>query len=409
MKKAQLLLLFVFLVFVRNVEAQWVPKISGTGNDLYDLHFPSAATGYAVGAAGTVVKTTDAGETWNALVINTPEDLHAVYFTDETTGFVAGDVHAFKTVDGGSHWAELILPSGYSFRDLLFLDSQTGFCIGGDGLIFKTTDGGTTWVPKTPVTLRVMSSIHFPTPQIGYAVGTGYGWAYLKTTDGGETWTENPINTPTPNLSNLEAIFFTAPDKGFIGGWYISAFVATSNGGSNWISLDDSSEPQLYAIHFPTTTHGYAVGWHGRILNSTDSGNTWTQQVYGGGGGNLYAVQFTDENTGYIVGYDGLILKTSNGGVTAQSEINAVTIPVKVFPNPTSGVVMVDLSAYANSQVRLEIYDVQGNRLKVLEADAAAISRAPFDLSACPGGVYHIRIQSQGLPDVVKRVVALGD
>lgn len=408
MKKIQLLLLFAFALFVRNAEAQWVPKISGTGNDLYDLHFPSSETGYAVGAAGTVVKTTDAGETWNSLPINTTEDLHAVHFTDEATGFVAGDVHTFKTVDGGNNWAELTLPAGYSFRDLLFLDSQTGFCIGGDGLIFKTTDGGTTWAPKTSVALRTMSSIHFPTPQIGYAVGTGYGWAYQKTTDGGETWTEISINTPIPNLSNLEAVFFTAPEKGFIGGWYISAFVATSNGGSNWISLDDSSEPQLYAIHFPTETHGYAVGWHGRILNSTDSGNTWSQQIYGDSE-SLYAVQFTDENTGYIVGDNGLILKTGNGGVTAQSEINAATIPVKVFPNPTSDAVMVDLSAYANRAVRMEVYNMQGKRLKVQELEAAGNSVETLDLSAWPGSVYSIRVKSEGLPDVVKKVVALRD
>lgn len=408
MKKMRLLLLFAFALFVRNAEAQWIPKASGTGNDLYDLHFPSSATGYAVGATGTVVKTTDAGETWNALATTTSEDLHAVHFIDESTGFIAGDDHAFKTVDGGNHWAELTLPAGYSFRDLLFLDSQTGFCLGGDGLIFKTTDGGTTWAPKTPVTLRTMSSIHFPTPQIGYAVGTGYGWAYLKTTDGGETWTEIPINTPVPNLSNLEAVFFTAPDKGFIGGWYLSALVATSNGGSNWISLDDSSEPQLYAIHFPTEAHGYAVGWHGRILHSTDSGNTWSQQIYDDGI-SLYAVQFTDENTGFIVGDIGLILKTGNGGVTAQSEINAATIPVKIFPNPTSGAVVVDLSAFANRAVRLEIYDVQGSRLKVLELEAVGNSVETLDLSAWPGGVYYIRVKSEGLLDVVKKVVALGD
>jgi len=407
MKKTFLLLMMVFPLFVRNAEAQWVPKISGTGNDLYDLHFPSSATGYAVGAVGTVVKTIDAGETWNSLAINTTEDLHAVYFTDEATGFAAGDVHAFKTLDGGNHWAALTLPAGNSFRDLLFLDSQTGFCIGGDGLIFKTTDGGTTWAPKTSVALRTMSSIHFPTPQIGYAVGTGYGWEYLKTTDGGETWTPVPINTPVPNLSNLEAVFFTAPDKGFIGGWYISAFVTTSNGGSNWIALDDSSEPQLYAIHFPTETHGYAVGWHGRILNSTDSGNTWNQQIYGDGS-SLYAVQFTDENTGFIVGDNGLILKTGNGGVTAQSEVEAPVASIKVFPNPTTGALQVDLSAYTNRAVRLEIYNVQGNRLKVQEADAAAISAMPLDLSACPNGWYYIRVLSEGLPDVVEKVVVGG-
>ncbi|NUO01324.1 MAG: T9SS type A sorting domain-containing protein, partial [Saprospiraceae bacterium] len=341
-----------------------------------------------------------------SLSISTTEDLHAVYFIDEATGFVAGDVHAFKTVDGGNNWSEMALPGGHSFRDLLFLNSQTGFCLGGNGLIFKTTNGGANWEPKTPNTLRTMSNIHFPTPQTGYAVSTGYGWEYLKTTDGGETWISVPINTPSPNTSNLEAIFFTAADKGFIGGWYLSALVTTADGGNNWALLEETTSPQLYAIDFPTEAKGYAVGWNGQIFSTTDGGSTWELQIYANEG-IFYAVQFTDENTGYIAGYDGLILKTGNGGVTSQTETDTAPFSVRAFPNPTDGAVSLDLSAYANHRVRLEVYDLQGRRLKVQEAGETTIGAVPLDLSAFPNGVYHIRILSEGVPDVVIRGIII--
>ena len=410
MKKLFLLLLFVHTLFVARIEAQWVQQNSGTTATLYDIYFPTPTAGYAVGYAGTLLKTSDAGESWNALAINTSEDLYAVHFTSQTTGFVAGDEHLFKTTDGGANWSEVVLSSGSQFRDLYFLDAQTGYCIGGENLILKTTDGGDTWTPTvTPVVSQyILSSIHFPTPQIGYVVGTGYSWSYLKTTDGGDTWSLMPINTPVANLSNLEAVYFTEPDKGFIGGWYISAFIATNNGGTNWTSLDDMGEYQTYSIHFPSALRGYTVGWHGQISSTTDGGASWN--LYMQGNAVHYAVFFTDENTGYIAGSGGTILKTTNGGgiATSQEEVEAPAVSINIYPNPTTGELNLDLSSYVNRAVRLELYDAQGKAVKVIEIEAVEANAERLDLSQYQSGLYLIRVQSEGLHDVTKRVVLHG-
>jgi len=405
MKKLFLLLLFVHTLFVARIEAQWVQQNSGTTATLYDIHFPTPDIGYAVGDVGTILKTTDASGSWTSLTINTSEDLYAVHFVNETTGFVAGDVHIFKTTDGGANWLPLSLPMGDSFRDLLFLDEQTGFCTGGSGLILKTTDGGTTWSPRETDNPITLTSIHFPTPLIGYAVGNSYNWSYLKTIDGGETWTKTPINTPVANLSNLEAVYFTEPDKGFIGGWYISAFIATNNGGTNWTSLDDMGEYQTYSIHFPSALRGYTVGWHGQISSTTDGGASWN--LYEQGNAVHYAVFFTDENTGYIAGSGGTILKTTNGGgiATSQEEVEALPVYINIYPNPTTGELNLDLSSYVNRAVRLELYDAEGKAVKVIEIEAVEANAERLDLSQYQSGLYLIRVQSEGLPDATKRVV----
>ncbi len=77
-------------------------------------------------------------------------------------------------------------------------------------------------------------------------------------------------------------------------------------------------------------------------------------------------------------------------------------LDVDVFPNPTDGRLTVDLSAYANKATRLEIYDNLGKVLKIVETESMNVQ---LDLSAYQNGLYQIRVTSEGMPDVTKRVV----
>jgi len=84
----------------------------------------------------------------------------------------------------------------------------------------------------------------------------------------------------------------------------------------------------------------------------------------------------------------------------------------EVYPNPTTGEVTIDLKAFANRAVRLEVYDVQGKVVKMLEVDVAETTTRQIDLSGFQNGIYLIRVQSVGaenvLPvrlDATKRVV----
>ena len=62
LRKVLILILIVFFVF--EISAQWTQVSSGTTQNIYDLHFPTDSIGYAVGYSGTVLKSTDAGDSW---------------------------------------------------------------------------------------------------------------------------------------------------------------------------------------------------------------------------------------------------------------------------------------------------------------------------------------------------------
>jgi len=80
----------------------------------------------------------------------------------------------------------------------------------------------------------------------------------------------------------------------------------------------------------------------------------------------------------------------------------------EAYPNPTTGELNLDLSSYINRAVRLELYNVQGKAMKVVEIEAVESNAERLDLSQYQSGLYLIRVKSEGLPDATKRVVLHG-
>lgn len=109
-----------------------------------------------VGYGGTILKTTDGGQTWITQVSGTSNELRSVFFTDVNTGYAVGG-----------------------------LITEYGCCSiqGYGGTILKTTDGGLHWIPQSGAEKSLLYSVYFTDDSTGYAVGTG--GTILTTTTGG--------------------------------------------------------------------------------------------------------------------------------------------------------------------------------------------------------------------------------
>jgi Secretion system C-terminal sorting domain len=75
-----------------------------------------------------------------------------------------------------------------------------------------------------------------------------------------------------------------------------------------------------------------------------------------------------------------------------------------VMPNPSSGFVEINMSAYNDKNVQMEIYNLQGKLIRSTNIDAVEGTEA-VDMSSFVNGMYIIRMKTEGLPDVTKRVV----
>jgi photosystem II stability/assembly factor-like uncharacterized protein len=88
---------------------------------------------------------------------------------------------------------------------------------------------------------------------------------------------QNPL--PVGSI-NLNAIYFTSPDVGWIAG-ELGTIINTTDGGINWNIQECGTSEDLTSVYFASSTVGWAVGKNGIILNTTDGGINWTSQTSG--------------------------------------------------------------------------------------------------------------------------------
>jgi hypothetical protein len=91
-------------------DGEWMTIPSGVRADLFDITFPTPLVGWAVGAAGTVLRTTDGGKTWMPTKGPGEEDLVRVSASDARSARVVTRTgRAYATSNGGASWNEFQL------------------------------------------------------------------------------------------------------------------------------------------------------------------------------------------------------------------------------------------------------------------------------------------------------------
>lgn len=157
-----------------------------TGFSLDGVDMISTTEAWAVGAVGTILRTTDGGASWQKQASGTQERLDAVRFKDPLHGWAVGTDLALYTVDGGVTWT----PGTGIVGSPVSVDCSTvTTCFVGYGysIASKTTDGGRTWNDVTfPL---AVGRFQFFDSQKGIASGPG---GVLTTNDGGATWSPRP-------------------------------------------------------------------------------------------------------------------------------------------------------------------------------------------------------------------------
>lgn len=194
---------------------------------------------WAVGDAGTIVCSTDGGQSWSSQVSGTTERLNKVYFSDAIHGTAAGtDGVIVHTIDGGEHWTAQTSGTVAELRDVFMLDADYGF-IAGYGGIFKTTNGGTNWAL---VSALGPEGIYFVNQNVGVAAGGG--GEIDRTTDGGVTWTHwnNPCTVWFYHIlcvrSGAGSVAYASGGGGAI---VVAAISPQSSRTWTWTGLVDSS------------------------------------------------------------------------------------------------------------------------------------------------------------------------
>ncbi|HVO23419.1 MAG TPA: YCF48-related protein [Candidatus Margulisiibacteriota bacterium] len=121
----------------------------------FGVRFSDAHTGLAAGLDGKIARTTDAGASWKfeKMKLEYPivDPLYNPLPFPDGTGWAigaAGEVVRLDTPGGEWQRAKLGMEVVTWLRGMSWLDRDNGWIVGGLGLILHTKDGGKTWIPS---------------------------------------------------------------------------------------------------------------------------------------------------------------------------------------------------------------------------------------------------------------------
>jgi photosystem II stability/assembly factor-like uncharacterized protein len=291
----------------------WYAQPSSTSNDLNGVFFQAnGRDGWAVGDAGTIVHTGNAGASWGSQPSSTAFNLNDVWFTSDVTGFAVGHGGTvMRTRNGGLSWTRLTnVPATENLFGVCFVDSSIGWAVGSNGITLRTANGGASWTKKYP-TANQLNSVSFSDASNGWAVGEG--GVIVGTHDGGVSWY---VVQPAVTANSLRSVWRNSNTLAWAAGLQGTYPFTTSTPDSlQWVLGSLGATNQISGLQMVDGSVGYAVGTNGTglVLKTLTGGSSWGPQI-SNTAQSLNDVWFVDPLRGWAVGVSGRIIHTSKGG-----------------------------------------------------------------------------------------------
>ncbi len=163
------------------------------GRALNDCCWVSEKKAWAVGSIGMslggrnpiprnpkvrILHSADGGKSWKlqeAQDIGEKNELRSVWFVNSKFGCAVGDAGCiFVTSNAGKKWKKVKSGTDKALYAVCFTDKKNGWAVGEAGTILATTDGGKTWVKMESPAKEALYGLHFNKKgKVGIAVGTG--------------------------------------------------------------------------------------------------------------------------------------------------------------------------------------------------------------------------------------------
>lgn len=290
-----------------NSGVNWNKILLNTTGNLFSVRFLNSNTGFIVGDTGIVFRTSNGGSTWNRKTTNVTNTLTSCAVRDSIV-LAAG---LYGTLVRSSNYGEtfqIVNPNNNNYLfDVMFKDANTAFIAGAYGTILRSTNAGLSWSGTTTSTNRWFYSISFGDASTGFASGD-YGNIY-KTTNGGSSWTAYGTSTSEFQYA-IQA--FNANDIISVGNK--GTIIKSYNSGVNWSDLSFGFRNTMFSIDFSDLNNGMSCGAQGTVAVTSDGGGSWQRVQAASDNAYLNQIEIAGPGASYCVGEEGLIIKSVNGG-----------------------------------------------------------------------------------------------
>lgn len=382
------------LLAAGTTHAQWTNLPNPSSYHLYNIDVVSNDVIFAGGYGGSLVKSTDRGQTWQAKGYGNANWVTKIQFLDEQNGFVCtqsgnsthGDVYA--THNGGDTWTSL--HSDYDYSTMFWHDANNGIVAGWDGLMLRTQDGGANWTQIAISTTANIIDVEFVDANIGFCMTTSS--EFFKTYDGGTTWTKSYV-------SGIEAFHFRDANVGWVVTYY-GKIGKTTDGGNTFTYTQSPYNFAIRDILFTDDLTGFAIGGldcsNGNCLQSPillttlDGGQTWVdnQHPYVGQEEGFFEVDVAPNGQPYLSGSNRIILTDFNLATGIEAEQLVSTL--NMHPNPAQNWTQIELPEKANS---IQVLSISGQ--EVYAQNVTGLSEITLSLSDLAAGMYLVQIKNE--------------
>jgi photosystem II stability/assembly factor-like uncharacterized protein len=331
------------------------------GIDFGDADHGVAIGSVVVGSSSVIVTIRSSGI--NRVDAGISAGFSAVSMPDAETAFVVGSGGTIlKSTDSGNTWVPQVSGVSVGLSGVHFIDADNGTVVGSGGTILRTWNGGDDWYPQTSGTTDNLSKVSFSSPSVGFIIGQS--GTILKTIDGGAAWTAEL--SPIEDLTDVHT--FNQNNVTIVGGLCnilakrdqtVPVFSATlaARLSRTFVQLEWSidGDDQIKGFHMyrrSGSTAEYARLNHRLIPKETRT--------------------FTDRTVRPEVQYEFTLGVVFDDGSEVRSNIVTSELPPAAlelsqnYPNPFNPVTSIRFFLPETQQVQLTIYDVSGRLVAIL-------------------------------------------
>ena len=345
-----------FTLGFSNITNNGNPDLVFQPSDLRNPGFTNGV-GWAVGdpvdGYGTILHTTDGGETWERQ--GTPGEipdvcLVAAFAIDACNAWVVGDKSdgfgvILRTEDGGQSWTrqgDTTQIPDIETAAVYAVNKRIAWVTGSDGLIMHTKDGGETWTRQAQdmAPHYLFMGIYASDARHVWAVGGIVGdypeeihGIILHSKNSGKTWKQmtyvpNPL-APKGGRYLINVHGLNAKTVWIVGNGTVQQ---TTDGGETW-------QEKVPGVAFFDYNGVFAVN-KSTVWVSRDNGgiykydgSQWQEQLHAYGGYYILRISALDAQTAWTVGtpqfsgQPGLILHTKTGGDSWEAQAYGDAIP----------------------------------------------------------------------------------
>lgn len=212
-----------------------------------------------------------------------------------------------------SSWEQITSPVSEKFISVCFTDAQHGWILSEDGTLLSTENGGSSW-QTMDLGSDTYTCVHFTDQNHGCITGHGDSSVIMVTTNGGTDWT----TVEHEKAYHLNHVYFHDGDIGWAVGVKdnMNYNLYTDNGGNTWTPQMDIfvMNAELYCIHFRDALTGNTCGAEGAFFTTNSGGiSGWAMNIsIPSLGVDLYSIYNWGMLNGSAVGSNGTALYTTD-------------------------------------------------------------------------------------------------